>query len=476
MRRRGRLAGAVFGLSPGSIAALSRRAPQRIAPGGSASSHSPGTRHRHRLQFYPAAYYCLAIVRARDVQYLAADGDGSVVAADGGRQLARITSGWLVNVATLPRESRVEGLATIWDGSVAIADSGLCRIWRFDSRSRLHVLAGVEQPPALDRKATRADGPAGVARFRSPIAIAADGSGAILVAESEESRTLLRRVVDGSVTTVEATSVPPVGASAISRFGADRLVLVSSSGPPAVFVLRPDGTIWTLDRIVGSERQGGREDGPAADARFVAPAALASTADGCAVADGARVRWITSGFDVSTLAGAEPGCEDGPAAAARFGRIAALAATADGRIYIADPDNDAVRVFAEDGTVTTAVGANRTGGIPLGGAAVLQAAFGSALVDDDTNEAWELARVFLREHRRHARTWPDRTVQPTSAASARLGKALATTWSQSEDPERAAVGLFCLWLIGCEERDLGANEIRDHRLSRMLEELERLTD
>ena len=48
--------------------------------------------------------------------------------------------------------------------------------------------------------------------------------------------------------------------------------------------------------------------------------------------------------------------DGGPAAAAQLGRLTDVAIAADGRLYIADKDNDCVRVVTPDGIIATFAG------------------------------------------------------------------------------------------------------------------------
>ena len=48
--------------------------------------------------------------------------------------------------------------------------------------------------------------------------------------------------------------------------------------------------------------------------------------------------------------------DGGPAAAAQVGRVTDVAIAADGRLFIADSDNDCVRVVTADGIITTFAG------------------------------------------------------------------------------------------------------------------------
>lgn len=415
-----------------------------------------------------------------DVKHLAADSTGSVFASDGGRRIARLNAGWLENVAVLPSESRITGLAGLADESVAIADAGLNLIWRVDARGRAVALAGIEQPPALQRKPVSCDGPVAEARFRSPITIASSGAGELFVVEQEGHRAIVRTISGGTVTSVELAGMPQTSISSLCVADGTLVAVPAAGGPPAIVVLSrlelhrsgSSEVVWQPKTTIGSRHQRGSADGKTWEARFASPAAVTATGRGFAVADGTRIRLID--FErADTLAGSSPGYVDGHGAAARFGRLGALAATSVGEIYAADPENDALRVVNPEGDVSTVIGALRGDRISRLHAPALSKMIGNAIIDDDVREAWGIARFFLRDHRLGAQPWPDRTIQPTSVASARLGKELAASWSHTDDPVRSGVGLFCLWLIECDERDQGVNEIRDHRLRRTGEDLDR---
>ncbi|MGB5036246.1 MAG: hypothetical protein WBQ66_06545 [Blastocatellia bacterium] len=416
-----------------------------------------------------------------DVKHLAADPDGSVFASDGGRRIARLTGGWLTNAAILPADARISAIAGHPNGGVVVADAGLNRIWLVSPAGKVHALAGVEQPPGLGRKPVRSDGPASEARFRSPTAIASNDSGELFVAEPGGDRIVIRTIFMDSVTTDEIVGLPHLPALGLAVVN-DALCAVFGIGdPPSVVVLRrgeradsgASDLSWRLAMIVGSRTQRGSADGPGTDARFAAPSAISATPGGCALTDGARIRLILDVDRVTTVAGSTPGYLDGHGTSARFGLLRAIACTPDGRLFVADPHNDALRVVTLEGEVSTVIGALRSDRISVNESTVVSKAFGNAIVDDNVREAWGIARVFLRDHRLGAQPWPDRTIQPTSVASARLGKELSTSWSQSDDPDRSGVGLFCLWLIECDERDQGVNEIRDHRLRRTGQDLDR---
>jgi sugar lactone lactonase YvrE len=121
----------------------------------------------------------------------------------------------------------------------------------------------------------------------------------------------------------------------------------------------------------------GYADGPAAQARFEFPYAVAADSHGNVfVADNNMIREISSAGSVSTVAGSPTahGSADGTKTAARFSTPYGLAVDANDNLYVADTLNSTIRKITSQGVVSTIAGqAGKTGNVD--GAATTTALF-----------------------------------------------------------------------------------------------------
>ena len=101
----------------------------------------------------------------------------------------------------------------------------------------------------------------------------------------------------------------------------------------------------------------GRDDGSTTTARFDTPRGLAYAADGrLFVADSVndRIRVIdANGSTVSTYAGSFFGSDDGSTTTASFDNPRGLALAADGRLFVADDQNNLIRVIDANGSIVS---------------------------------------------------------------------------------------------------------------------------
>lgn len=218
-------------------------------------------------------------------------------------------------------------------------------------------LAGAGQPGPDN-------GPARQARFAEPWGLARDGLAGLYISDAGDNNRIRYLDIHGQLQTVAGSSEGYAdGPAAQARLhtpsgialAADGALYIADTGNHAVRVLR-DGAVSTL----AGNGQPGDGDGPAAQARFDAPMAVAVATDGRVyVADTFNDRIAVIGADgqVRTLAGGGgPGRVDGQGTDARFDTPTGLAIDGHGVLWVADLGNDAIRRVYPDGRVDTVVG------------------------------------------------------------------------------------------------------------------------
>jgi DNA-binding beta-propeller fold protein YncE len=132
-------------------------------------------------------------------------------------------------------------------------------------------------------------------------------------------------------------------------------IVVADAANALLRRITPQGVVSTL---AGAAEQRSGEDGPAAQARFAGPDAVAVAPDGTIyIADSYAntIRVLRDGL-VSTLAGSrgQPGFADGHGGAAQFNHPVGLAVDPrNGDLLIADAYNSTLRRIRGDGSVTT---------------------------------------------------------------------------------------------------------------------------
>ena len=265
-------------------------------------------------------------------------------------------------------------------GRVYVADNGLSTLRVIQlTTGAVSTLAG-----AAGQFGSK-DGKGGAAVFNGPIALAMDGAGNILVADSN-NHTLRKVTPEGEVTTLAGKaglSGATNGPAAKARFnGPEGLavnaageVLVAEGGNNLIRKITRAGKVSTLAGKVGGI---GSADGAGPAASFRNPRGVAMDAQGNLFVtdhDNFIVRKITRAGVVSTLAGraGEPGHADGIGAAARFGFLDGVAIDRDGNVVVADFGNHTIRQITQEGVVTTLAGMAGVPGSADG--AALQARF-----------------------------------------------------------------------------------------------------
>jgi sugar lactone lactonase YvrE len=297
------------------------------------------------------------VVRAIDLEsgeVTTVEGALSPGAADGQRTFARFD----VPV----------GVASDDAGTVYVADSSNHTIRAIAPDGTVTTLAGLAGAPG------RSDGVGAAARFNHPSGLACDGTH-LYVADSDNA--LIRRVdlvsvevagVRGQTITIaggahgsldgrglSAGFVDPFG---VAWDGAGTLYITDFESHVVRALALATGEVTT---IAGTPNVAGGYDGMGADARFDGPAGIAADRLGhLYVADsyGRTIRRVTlADGSVTTFVGEYTiiGGADGPGALARLAAPGWLAGDGAGNLWIADPENHAVRrVVARD--VATQVG------------------------------------------------------------------------------------------------------------------------
>lgn len=308
---------------------------------------------------------------------VAVDAAGNVYVADSGNQnIRKITPGGVVTTlagtAGVAGSADGTGVAALFNlpqgiavdaaGNVYVCDTNSCTIRKMTAAGVVTTLAGVAGQNGS------ADGAGSSARFDYPVGLAVDSSGNIYVADLDNS-TIRFVTPGGAVSTLagsagNAGSVDGQGASA--RFNHPAAVAVDGSANVYVIdtsnqtirEISPAGSVSTL---AGTPGTGGNADGTGAAARFFYPGGIASTGSGTVyVADTGNhtIRAMDSPGVVSTLAGAAgtKGSADGVGIHAQFAYPYGVASDGSGNLYVADSNNNTIRMVTAAGAVTTIAG------------------------------------------------------------------------------------------------------------------------
>jgi sugar lactone lactonase YvrE len=327
-----------------------------------------------------------ALLKRRNGDLLAADGnnavlsrvatDGSIVAVLG--QPAQV--GAADGVAGAARFQSPAGLAVDPDGNVFVADFWNHSIRKVSPAGLVTTVAGSAAESAL------VDGPAAVARFEAPNAVAIDAARNLYVTDQMSS--VVRKITpQGVVSTLAGSRAVQGGADgtgAAASFFQPRAPAVDAAGSVlvlqggAVRRISPQGVVTTW---VGRFDAQGSADGIGTAARFTVPGGMAVDAAGNVfVADSGNhsIRKITPAGVVTTFAGSPgvPGHLDGRGAAARFRWPTLMTFDADGTLYVADTDNSVVRRITPQGEVSTVAGVGSTRAVALGERGLLNRPFG----------------------------------------------------------------------------------------------------
>jgi sugar lactone lactonase YvrE len=256
------------------------------------------------------------------------------------------------------------GIAVDASGVVYVADSGNGTIRKITPDGVVTTMAGTAGILA------GSDGTGAGARFNFPTGVAVDASGTVYVGDT--SSDTIRKITPAGVVTTLAGSVGIAGAgdgtgAAATFFGPQGIavdasgnIFVADEGNNAIRKVAPDGDVTTVAGLAG-ESGAGSSDGSPSAARFYSPAGIAVDTSGnlyVADLDNNTIRLVVQSGNVTTLAGTAgvTGSADGAGPAAEFNEPSAVALDAAGNVYVADAGNGSIRKINPAAVVTTFVG------------------------------------------------------------------------------------------------------------------------
>jgi sugar lactone lactonase YvrE len=252
------------------------------------------------------------------------------------------------------------GVAVDASGNVIVADLHNQRIRKVTPGGVVTTLAGQSTPGFLDATGLSA-------QFYYPIGVAVDASGNMIVADQHNHR--IRKVTPGGVVTTLAGSTAgfsdatglsaqfyyPIGVAV----DASGNVIVADAGNNRIRKVTPGGVVTTL---AGSGTRGFL-DATGLSAQFAGPTRVAVDASGnVIVADygNHRIRKVTPGGVVTTLAGSGTrGFLDATGLSAQFDNPSGVAVDVNGNVIVTDYGNHRIRKVTPGGVVTTLAGSTQ---------------------------------------------------------------------------------------------------------------------
>ena len=265
--------------------------------------------------------------------------------------------GWSDGTGSAARFVSPSGVAVDGYGTVYVADTQNHTIRKITPSGVVSTLAG------LAGSLGSADGTGSAARFVSPSGVAVGGSGYVYVADYAAGT--IRKV---DLSGVVSTLADRAGAQFSQPYGVaadgSGTVYVADRGNHTIRKVTPAGVASTLAGLAGSY---GSADGNGSAARFASPSGVAVDGSGnvyVADSDNQTIRKVTPDGAVSTLAGLARsyGSVDGTGSAARFHNPTGVAVDGTGNVYVADTDNDTIRLITPSGVVSTIAGLAGAGG------------------------------------------------------------------------------------------------------------------
>ena len=317
-------------------------------------------------------------------------------------------------VASARFGSFVQGLAADNAGNVYIADFHNNSIRRISPSGIVSIVAGT----ANTGGGSAVDGTGDIARFNGPSAVAVTPDGTVLYIGDANNNKIRRISLNPFSDPTNPTNwtVATIAGSG-TQSTADGPGNVASLVLPEGVCLDSFGTIYASEdagnRIKRIDFQGGNPnvsadwrvttiagdtsttfpatgwvDGTGTSARFADPVQIVcDLAGNIYVADSFnnRIRKVTSGGVVTTVAGSTFGYTDATGAAAQFSQPDGLGIDASGYLYVADTSSQRIRMISPGGVVTTVAGTGSSGTVDgTGNIATFTSPFGTC-VDSSGN-------------------------------------------------------------------------------------------
>jgi trimeric autotransporter adhesin len=321
---------------------------------------------------------------------LAADSAGNVYFVDNNATIRKVTSAGILSTVAGGGQSVADGIAPtqarLTPAGVAVDSSGNLYIADYQLSAIRKVINGVITTIAgPGRGFAGDDGPASQAAFNFPVGgLAVDSNGNVFVADNENLR--IREVSGGVVRTAAGNGLyrlagngGPAASATIYYPGGIRTdalgnIYFVEQTLNRIRKIAPDGTISVF---AGQGPFGFTGDnGPALNARLGFPTFLAiDAANNVYVSDTINhvIRKIDSNQIITTVAGIGGSSgysgDQGPARQARLDEPTGLDFDGEGNLWFADNLNNAIRVVAPNGVISTVAGNGKPGYFGDGGPA-----------------------------------------------------------------------------------------------------------
>ena len=231
------------------------------------------------------------------------------------------------------------------DNNLIVADTGAHQIKIIKPKNQIEVIAGVENQSGY------ADGDAKTALFNAPIGVAVSGN-KIYVADTYNDK--IRVIENGKVSTLAGSEqgFADEATGSAAKFDTpcgialrNGKLIVADTGNRRLRVVEENGKTTTL----AGNGEPDSIDGFLTEASFVAPMAVAVGNFGeIYVADGNSIRVVGRRVFpmVETISNTARGFADGSLLNAKFNRPSGLAVDETGNLFVADSENQALRVFS----------------------------------------------------------------------------------------------------------------------------------